>query len=143
MATLRAKVKEKLKRSPLVWRVLYWIRDRWIFLIAFFSQEYRERVYRVYFERGNQGLCENKLEEAIACYECAIALQPDSAAAYFFRGTARSSLGQLDDAIADYQQAIALEPHWAVPYLDLGNLLMQRENVEEALKNYNQAIVLQ
>ena len=55
------------------------------------------------------------LDQAIADYTQAIALDPKYAVAYNNRGIAYCDKGDLDQAIADYTQAIALDPKYAVP----------------------------
>jgi hypothetical protein len=53
------------------------------------------------------------LEEAIANYDAAIALNPRYADAYYNHGDALRELGCFDKALADYDKAIALEPNHA------------------------------
>ena len=56
------------------------------------------------------GAITDKVDDAVADYDEAIRLQPDSAAAYYNRGLAKDALKRYDDAIADYDEAIRLQP---------------------------------
>ena len=53
------------------------------------------------------------MDEAIACYHKAIALDPKYAKAHYNLGYALQGKGQVDEAIACYQKAIALDPKYA------------------------------
>lgn len=60
-------------------------------------------------EQGNRKRHEGDLEGALADYDEAIRLDPDSALAYRSRGTARQEIDEWDAAEADYEAAIRLE----------------------------------
>ena len=62
---------------------------------------------------NNRGVAQAKLgrhASALADYDQAIRLQPESAEPYYNRGSARERRGQYEEAIADYDQAIILQP---------------------------------
>jgi len=61
-----------------------------------------------------------RLDEAIACYNQAIALKPDFAEAHSNLGNVLKELGRLDEALTSYNQAIALKPDFAEVYINLG-----------------------
>ncbi len=71
-----------------------------------------------------------RLNDAIAQYEEALRLQPDSAEAHINLGNAWAQVpGRLKDAIAQYEEALRLQPDFApgwhnlgVSWLHLGNL---------------------
>lgn len=72
---------------------------------------------------------------ALAEYDEAIRLNPDSAEAYFNRGLARASLDQDPSAIADYDEALRLNPNFAEAYFHracLKDYLAPRESVRAA-----------
>ena len=51
-----------------------------------------------------------QLDQALACYDKALALKPDYAEAFYSRGIALKKLGRLEEALASFDQALALKP---------------------------------
>jgi Flp pilus assembly protein TadD len=68
----------------------------------------------------------------VACFDRAVALQPDLAAAYLGRGSAMLALGRLDPALANLGQALRLAPKAARTHLALGVALEQAKRFPEA-----------
>lgn len=62
---------------------------------------------------------EGKLQEAIALYETAVKLNPQSPLAYHNLGKALQQNGQLEKAVACQQQAILLQPNFTPAYFPL------------------------
>lgn len=60
------------------------------------------------------------LDSALADFDRAIKLDPQSAYAYYARGSALSELGRLDEAIADFDRAIEIDPKFALAYANRG-----------------------
>src|SRR5262249_17381332 len=58
----------------------------------------------------------NRLDEALASYNEAIALKADYAEAHYNRGLVLQELKRVDEALANYDQAIALKPDYADAY---------------------------
>ncbi|HKN72988.1 MAG TPA: tetratricopeptide repeat-containing glycosyltransferase family protein [Terriglobales bacterium] len=56
---------------------------------------------------------EDKLDEAVACYERALALKPGYAQAHYNLGCALRSLGKVDEALVQFRRALALQPDYA------------------------------
>ncbi len=81
-------------------------------------------------------------EEALAAYEQAIRLDPNSAVAYNGKGIALCDLERYEEALAAYEQAIRLDPNNAVTYRNKGHVLYDLKSYEEALAVYVQAIRL-
>ncbi len=71
---------------------------------------------------GNKGM----LDEAIAEYGHAIAVEPDYAGAYSNRGAAYYRKGEYDRAIADFGKAIEINPLYAEAYYNRGNAYAQK-----------------
>ena len=75
--------------------------------------------------RGNARLRLDRLEEALADYELAIAQDPKYAPAYNNRGVVYSRMGQPAEAASDYERAVDLDPNLAIPFynraVDLDN----------------------
>jgi tetratricopeptide (TPR) repeat protein len=80
------------------------------------------------------------VEEAIACYRQAIALDPQLAPAHTNLGNALSHQGKMEEAIASYRQAVALDPKLAMAHYNLGNALAGMGRVDEAMGCFRQAI---
>jgi tetratricopeptide (TPR) repeat protein len=98
-------------------------------------------------EQGNSKFDNGDYKSAIAAYDQAIKLNPNSAAAYNYRGFTRSSLGDKQptitnyaQAINDYNQAIKLKPDFATAYNNRGSLHFDRGDTQAAIADYDQAI---
>src|SRR5205085_1209958 len=81
-------------------------------------------------------------DEAIACYNEAIALDPKYAAAHHNLGEALRGKGQLDEAITCYKEAIALDPKFAGTHNNLGLALAGKGQLDEAIACFKKAIAL-
>src|SRR5579884_1789726 len=83
----------------------------------------------------------NRLDEALASFDAAIAIKPD-AAAYNNRGSVLNKLGRLEEAIASYGKAIALQPDYPEAYFNRSNVYIRQMRYAEALKDADRAIAL-
>ena len=83
-----------------------------------------------------------RLDEALASYNRAIALKPNDAEFFNNRGTVLKDLNRLDQALASYDQAIALRPGHADAYNNRGVVLMELKRLDEALASYDRAVAL-
>ncbi|MDD1422482.1 tetratricopeptide repeat protein [Dolichospermum sp. ST_sed1] len=63
-----------------------------------------------YLEEGNKLLNIENYEQAILCYDKAIAIQPDCYQSWHFRGVSLDDLEKYEEAIASYDKAIAIKP---------------------------------
>ena len=93
----------------------------------------RSELATVYNIRGSAFSDMHRYDNAIADYEAAIGLNPQSAKAYYNRGVAYASSGRPTQAISDYDAAIRLKPGLAVAYFS-------RANAYDALSRYDRAI---
>ncbi len=75
------------------------------------------------FSQGNQLLRSNKLDEAIAFYQRAIALNPSFHWYYRKLGEALEKLERYEEAVVAYHQAVQLQPNMAWSCLDLARVL--------------------
>ena len=91
---------------------------------------------------GKLNLNRITLDQAVACYQRAIALKPENADAQISLGNVSESLGRLDEAIACYRRAVALEPELAAAHQYLGNALLARGATQEAVACYEQVVRL-
>ncbi len=97
---------------------------------------------KVKFEEGKAQVKAQNLEQAIACFREAIALQPDYVAAYNQLGNGLQTLGKSDEAIAVYQKILEINPNVAAAYCNLGCIWQMQEKYELAISAYQQAIKL-
>jgi protein O-GlcNAc transferase len=97
-------------------------------------------VARAHFDRGNILLDRGDAKEALAAYEAASALKPDSAAIHYNIGNAHLRLGHSDDAIAACQRALELKPDFADAYVTLGVAHQGLGGLDEAVSCYREAL---
>jgi tetratricopeptide (TPR) repeat protein len=90
--------------------------------------------------KGQALLSLDKPEEAIACFDEALALEPRHAEALVKRGTALERLKRLEEAIECYDRAIAANRFMTLAYLYKGGVCNQLERFSEALECYEQAL---
>ncbi|MEG4211747.1 tetratricopeptide repeat protein [Microcoleus sp. S13_B4] len=79
---------------------------------------------------------------AIECYERAIAINPNYAAAHSNLGVVKQQTGQLTEAIAHYRQALAIDGNLAETASNLGSALAEAGKTEEAIAQYERALSL-
>jgi uncharacterized membrane protein YhaH (DUF805 family)/regulator of sirC expression with transglutaminase-like and TPR domain len=80
--------------------------------------------------------------KAIADYNSAIELAPDSADTYYNRGDAYDEIGEYGKAIADYSKAIELDPNHASAYYNRGCAYGELGAYDKAIADYSKAIEL-
>ena len=86
-------------------------------------------------------LCQQgKVPEAIAQYEQALRLKPDSAGTHNNLGIALFQQGRVPEAIAQYEQALQIKPDYAEAHNNLGAALLHQGRVTEAITHYEQAV---
>jgi tetratricopeptide (TPR) repeat protein len=90
--------------------------------------------------KGQSLLSMDKSEEAIICFDEALALEPRHAEALVKRGTALERLKRLDEAIECYDRAIAANRFMTLAYLYKGGVCNQLERFSEALECYEHAL---
>jgi len=79
---------------------------------------------------------------AIKCYERAIAISPNYAAAHSNLGVVKQHTGRLPEAIAHYRQALAIDGNLAETASNLGSALAEAGETEEAIAEYERALSL-
>ena len=79
-------------------------------------------------------------EEALACFDEVLALEPSHAEALVKKGTALERLRKLDEAISCYDRAIAANNSMTIAYLYKGGLFNRMERFSEALECYEKAL---
>ena len=79
---------------------------------------------------------------AVAGYNEAIELAPDSADAYYNRGDAYDEIGEYGKAIADYNRAIELDPNHTSAHYNRGCAYGEIGEYDKAILDYNKVIEL-
>ena len=90
--------------------------------------------------KGQSLLNLDQAEEALACFDQVLALDPNHPEALVKKGAALERLRKLDEAIACYDRAIAADSSLTVAYLYKGGLFNRMERFGEALECYEQAL---
>lgn len=89
---------------------------------------------------GNVFLTQQKPQQAIACYQRALALKPDCLEAHYRLAAVLVEQGELVAATEHYQQAAALQPtDWHLQH-QMGDVLSKQERYLEAVAAYRSAI---
>ncbi|WP_018913463.1 tetratricopeptide repeat protein [Thiomonas sp. FB-6] len=90
--------------------------------------------------RGNRCVAEGRLQEAVACYEQALALDPRHVVACSNLGFALKQLGRLDEAASWLDKAVELDPGREEPYLFLGQIAELRGDAATAVRRLREAL---
>jgi len=85
----------------------------------------------------------NRIDEARAAYQHAIANSPDSAFLYRELAALERQAQEVDAALEHYRKAIALDPSDASSMAQIGELLESRGELEAALKSYEDALAIE
>ncbi|MEN6630374.1 MAG: tetratricopeptide repeat protein, partial [Sulfuricella sp.] len=85
---------------------------------------------------------QGKLDEAVACYRKALALNPDFAGSHYNLGITLKIQGRLDEAITCCRKALALKPGFPEAYNQMGIALNEQGKFDEAASCYRQALAL-
>jgi tetratricopeptide (TPR) repeat protein len=83
---------------------------------------------------------QGRLDEAIAHFQKALAIRPDSDETLVALGVAFFHHGQVDQAIACYQKALAIQSDCAEAHYNLGVAFSQLGRLDEAIAHYQKAL---
>ncbi|MBV9124238.1 MAG: tetratricopeptide repeat protein, partial [Planctomycetes bacterium] len=89
-------------------------------------------------------LCQaqGRREEAAACYQNSLRLQPQNPGAHNNRGIVLLEQGQLDQAAACFREALCLQPDYPEALNNLGITLLEQGRTKEAGKAFREALHL-
>ena len=90
--------------------------------------------------KGQSLLNLEKPEEALACFDEALAINDQHAEALVKKGAALEKMRKAEEAIACYDRAIAADSALTVAYLYKAGLFNQMERFDEALQCYEKAL---
>jgi tetratricopeptide (TPR) repeat protein len=85
---------------------------------------------------------QRRLDEALASYDRALAVQRDHAGALCNRGVTLHELKRFNEALASYDRALAARPDYAEALFNRGITLQELKRFEEALASYDRALLL-
>jgi tetratricopeptide (TPR) repeat protein len=94
----------------------------------------------VLIAKGQSLLSLDKIDEAVACFDEILALEPKHAETLVKKGEALERLRRADEAVLCYDAAITADASMTIAYLHKGGLFNRMERYEEALKCYEQAL---
>jgi tetratricopeptide (TPR) repeat protein len=94
------------------------------------------------FDRGAALQKLGQWNAALACFDRAIAVDPDHAEAHFRRGNVLRQTRRYGAALASYDRAIGIRPDYAEAYSSRGNVLRALGRSEAALASYDRAIAI-
>lgn len=97
------------------------------------------KLFLAHLWRGSAYEKKGDHDQAIADFNKAIELQPDSAMTYYDRGVANAANGENDLAISDYDRAIQHKPDFAEAYFNRGVAYDSKGDATRALDDYRVA----
>jgi protein O-GlcNAc transferase len=94
----------------------------------------------VHSNLGNALFKLKRHQEAVASYDRALAIKPDSVEALYNRGLALFELKRHQEALASYDRALAFNPDFAEALNNRGNALLELRRHGEAIASYDRAL---
>ena len=101
--------------------------------------ERQERI-SLMLGKGQTLLNLDQPQEAIACFDAVVELDPTNSEALVKKGVAMERLKKLDEALECYDRAIAINSSATLAYLYKGGVFNQLERFSDALECYEQAL---
>lgn len=92
------------------------------------------------FNQGNAASVQGRFDDAVRCYEEALAILPDDFEGWSNLGCALWRMGRLDRATSCFKRALAIRPTYAEAHSNLGGVLEALGRTEEAIPHYQRAI---
>jgi hypothetical protein len=96
----------------------------------------------VSYNKGNSLLTLGRYDDAIACYDKALAIDPGFAGAWSNKGTSLNNLGRYGEAIPCFDKALAIDPGIAIAWNNKGNSIDNLGRYEEALVCFDKALAI-
>ena len=107
-----------------------------------FSPPTSEQTVAYWSDRGGSLGALGRFEEAIACFDRALAIDPQDATVWSNKGAVLVELRQNEDAIICFDKAIAIEPDDALAWLNKAIALVELGRRPEAMDCYDRALAL-
>jgi tetratricopeptide (TPR) repeat protein len=93
-----------------------------------------------HLNRGKDLYAEGKLDEAVAEFDKALAINGELSEAFLYRGIAYGTKGDHDRAMADFSQALRINPDYASAYYNRGVAYYHKGDLDKAISDYTQAL---
>jgi len=100
------------------------------------------RSFQTLFEDALRHQTAKRTDEAVALYERALFLRPDSVDAHNNLGVAFMAQGRIDEAVTHYERAISLDPAHASAHNNLGIALVAQGKLDQAVVCHHRALAL-
>ena len=98
---------------------------------------------QAWFHQGIQRFNNGDFQEAIASYDKALAILPDSHEVWYNRANALFKLARTQDAIANYDKALEFKQNKYDAWNNRGNALFKLGSTEEAIASYDKALEIE
>jgi tetratricopeptide (TPR) repeat protein len=95
-----------------------------------------------YIEQGKALYFENRYDEAIACYDLALEMEPGNAKAWFSRGATLAKLQRYNEALESYDKATHIKSDFFEAWFGQGAVLTKLQQVDAAITAYEKAIFI-
>jgi tetratricopeptide (TPR) repeat protein len=105
--------------------------------------EHRASQIDLLLAKGQTLLELSRVEEALACFDDALRLDPEHSETLLKKAAALEQARKPEEAIACYDRAIATDQTFTLAYLQKGGLCNRLERYEEALRCYEEALKAQ
>ena len=95
-----------------------------------------------WYSKGAALVVLGQYEEAMACIDTALRINPRNEVAWVNKGNALVRMGRLVDALRCYNSAIKVNPRYEVAWNNKGNALARLGKFDDALRCYERALVI-
>ena len=99
-------------------------------------------TFQSWYDKANNLFVRGQYNEAIECYDKALAIDPKSADTWYNKGLAFNELGKYHEAIECYDKALAINGKDAYTWYNKGLTLSNLGSYDEAIKCYDKALQL-
>jgi tetratricopeptide (TPR) repeat protein len=100
------------------------------------------RSFQAIFDEALRHQTARRVDSAVALYERALFLRPDSVDAHNNLGVAFMAQGRIEDAVAHYERALALDPNHVTAHTNLGSALAAQGKLDQAGAQHERAIAI-
>jgi serine/threonine protein kinase/Tfp pilus assembly protein PilF len=107
-----------------------------------FSLPASEQTVAFWSDKGGSLGALGRFEEAIACFDRALAIEPRDAMAWSNKGAVLVELGRCEDAIACFDKALASDPRHALAWHNKAGALVELGRRLEAMACYDKALAI-
>ena len=104
------------------------------------GQQEKSAEFGKLMEKGQSLLTADRPEEALACFDEILAVEPNNAEALVKKGAAFEKMRQPQEALECYDRAIAADGALTIAYLHKGGLCSRLEKYGEAMECYERAL---